>query len=86
MIFTRLQKYWQDRSAPASILDRQPRILEGAGDESHKNEAARQRCGRNAGADYMVRKFLGRVAWPVFLFFTWLTCGPIITPAATHNL
>lgn len=34
----------------------------------------------------MVSRFLGRTAWPTFVFVTWLAYGLIIALAATHNL
>ncbi|MFG2135749.1 hypothetical protein [Streptomyces sp. NPDC048650] len=42
--------------------------------------------GRNIGADQVVKRFLGRIAWPSFVLIVTGLCGLIITLAATGKL
>ncbi|MFF8783955.1 hypothetical protein [Streptomyces sp. NPDC015125] len=39
--------------------------------------------GQNIGADQVVKRFLGRIAWPSFVLIVTGLCGLIITLAAT---
>lgn len=69
-----------------NLVPRMLRVLRVPNVQGHLQGRVSRVCGREEGADSMVKRFAGRIAWLTFVMGSAALCGLIIAAALTGNL